>query len=161
VQIETCNYGHADNWADLRAKLWPRYSLEYHRTEISDLLSKSANNRVAFIAIAGTGQAIGFAEAALRHDFVNGCESSPVIFLEGIYVIPSARRGGVAMSLYKMVEAWGIQSGCHEIASDTPTANTDSQIFHKVLGFEERERVVFFRKVVRESGRDTQRIFRK
>jgi aminoglycoside 6'-N-acetyltransferase I len=138
MTIETCDDGHVDNWAALRAKLWPRHSVEHHLTEISDLLSKPIGNRVAFIAIAETSEAIGFAEAALRHDYVNGCESSPVVFLEGIYVVPIARRNGVATLLYKAVEASGRQSGCREIASDTPIENTDSQIFHKVLGFEER-----------------------
>jgi aminoglycoside 6'-N-acetyltransferase I len=148
MRIKICEYEHINKWAELRANLWPRHTLEHHRLEISDWLSKPADGRVAFIAIADTSQAIGFAEAALRHDYVNGCESSPVAFLEGIYVIPVARRDGVATSLYKAIEVWGAQRGCHEIASDTAVENTDSQIFHRMLGFEERERVVFFRKLI-------------
>ncbi|EBL5154416.1 GNAT family N-acetyltransferase [Salmonella enterica subsp. enterica serovar Dublin] len=45
------------------------------------------------------GVAIGFADASIRHDYVNGCDSSPVAFLEGIFVLPSFRQRGVAKQL--------------------------------------------------------------
>ena len=35
---------------------------------------------------------MGFAEASIRHDYVNGCETSPVVFLEGIYVRSEYRK---------------------------------------------------------------------
>ncbi len=59
------------------------------------------------IALDGDEGAMGFAEATLRTDFVNGCVSSPGVFLEGIYVEPQARRQGVARLLVDVVGAWG------------------------------------------------------
>jgi aminoglycoside 6'-N-acetyltransferase I len=77
---------------------------------------------------------------------VNGCETSPVAFLEGIYVEPWARRQGVAKELVAEVERWAFARGCQEFASDALLDDTDSHGMHVALGFEETERVVYFRK---------------
>lgn len=102
----------------------------------------------AFLALDEHGQAVGFADAALRLDYVNGCESSPVVYLEGIYVQPQQRRQGVARALISHVERWGIEHGSHELASDTAIENLASQQMHQQLGFSETERVVFFKKAL-------------
>ncbi|KJT50368.1 Aminoglycoside 6'-N-acetyltransferase, partial [Salmonella enterica subsp. enterica serovar Heidelberg str. RI-11-013343] len=40
----------------------------------------------------------------------------------------------------------GSDKGCREMASDTTPENTISQKVHQALGFEETERVIFYRK---------------
>jgi aminoglycoside 6'-N-acetyltransferase I len=82
----------------------------------------------------------------VRNDFVNGTRSSPVAFLEGIYVVPQERRRGVARSLIAAAEDWARVRGCVEFASDASLQNRLSQAMHQALGFEETERVVYFRK---------------
>lgn len=72
--------------------------------------------------------------------------STPVAFLEGIYVSPDARRNGVAAALIKEVERWARECGCGELASDALLENDASHAVHRAVGFEETERVVFFRK---------------
>ena len=99
-----------------------------------------------FIAHSAAGEPIGLAEAALRGDYVNGTASTPVAFLEGIYVLPDARRQGVAAALIGEVERWARDCGCRELASDALLGNELSHAVHCGLGFEETERVVFFRK---------------
>ena len=42
------------------------------------------------------GRAAGFAQCQLRHDYVEGTDSSPVGYLEGIYVQENRRGKGVA-----------------------------------------------------------------
>ena len=81
------------------------------------------------------------ADAALRHDYVNGCESSPVVYLEGIYVQPTSRRRGLAQALIARVAQWGSELGCRELASDAAIDNLASQQLHQRLGFAETERV--------------------
>jgi aminoglycoside 6'-N-acetyltransferase I len=103
---------------------------------------------VQFVAYAEQGQPVGFVEAALRHDYVNGTESSPVAFLEGVYVTPTHRRRGVARSLVAAVTGWAIEHGCRELASDAAIDNELSHRMHHSLGFAETERVVYFRKVL-------------
>lgn len=144
MRLEACTFDMLDDWVALRLALWPDGSAEGHRDDAAGIL-ESADD-AAFIARNDDGLAIGLAEAALRHDYVNGCESSPVGFLEGIYVRPEWRRRGVARALCQAVEAWAAGHGCAEFASDADLLNTGSQQMHHALGFEETERVVYYRK---------------
>ena len=80
---------------------------------------------------------------------MNGCETSPVGFLEGIYVDPAQRRQGMARALNAAAEQWARACGCSEFASDALLDNIDSHRMHAALGFAETERVVMFRKVLR------------
>jgi aminoglycoside 6'-N-acetyltransferase I len=106
-----------------------------------------APNRFAtFIATEPGHKVIGVAEVSLRTDYVNGTSSSPVGFLEGIYVDAAYRRRGVAGQLIDEAEAWAKSHGCTEFASDTTLENPASMAMHRAAGFEETERVVFFRK---------------
>lgn len=94
------------------------------------------------------GQPVGLAEAALRSDYVNGAETSLVAFLEGLYVVPDSRTKGVARSLLQEVIRWAREQGCRELASDALLENTSSHAVHRALGFQETERVVFFRRLL-------------
>jgi aminoglycoside 6'-N-acetyltransferase I len=99
-----------------------------------------------FVAYSPSREAVGLAEASVRHEYVNGTESSPVAFLEGLYVVPQARRKGIAAALVAAVCAWAQSAGCRELASDAVLENSISHVVHRALGFEETERVVFFRR---------------
>jgi len=74
------------------------------------------------------------------------CETSPVAFVEGIYVTPDARGRGVARALIAGVTQWAKDQGVTELASDALLDNEASHAMHKALGFCETERVVYFRK---------------
>jgi aminoglycoside 6'-N-acetyltransferase I len=133
-------------WRRMRQALWPEMTEEENRHETETMM---AHGLRFFVRIASDeeGRAVGFAEATLRGDYVNGCVTSPVVFLEGIYVEPRARRQGVARLLVDAVETWGRkQQGCRELASDALLENAESHAMHRALGFEETERVVYFRK---------------
>ena len=99
-----------------------------------------------FLAYSAQNDAIGLAEVSVRSDYVNGTETSPVAFLEGLYVAPQARRNGVAAALVAAACQWGRGAGCRELASDALLDNSTSQVVHRALGFEETERVVYFRR---------------
>lgn len=145
VIITAVTSADAADWLTLRNALWPGDRDDEHAQEIAQLL-REPGETVTLIARDAEQLAVGFAEASLRRDYVNGCESSPAAFLEGIYVIPSARRTGVARSLVAAVEQWGREQGCSEFASDAVLDNIDSHQMHHALGFMETGRVVFFRK---------------
>ncbi|MFJ6324022.1 MULTISPECIES: aminoglycoside 6'-N-acetyltransferase [unclassified Rhizobium] len=146
MRIEEAAQEHLDDWVRLRAELWPNGSFERHRAELAQFASNK--NAVAFLAIDSANHAVGFAEATLRHDYVNGCETSPVAFLEGIYVRGEHRRQGIAEALCHAVAGWGRAAGCSEFASDALIDNLDSHAFHEALGFAETRRVVYFRKLL-------------
>ena len=131
--------------ATLRRALWPSPEID-HPAEIGRLIRHPGGDMTMFVAFAASGAIVGFAEASIRHDYVNGCGTSPVAFLEGIFVEPASRRTGAARALTAAVEAWGAARGCRELASDADLENTTSHAMHAALGFEETERVVCFRK---------------
>jgi aminoglycoside 6'-N-acetyltransferase I len=130
----------------LRSALWPD-SDPAELDEIAARIAGPAPDHLVLIA-QGEGAAIGFAEVALRRDYVNGCEGSPVAFLEGIYVDKAYRRRGIARALADAASEWGNSRGAAEFASDALLDNSASHAFHAALGFEETERVVYFRRLI-------------
>jgi aminoglycoside 6'-N-acetyltransferase I len=146
MQITPCTSADLEDWVRLRVALWPDYSLMELRAGAEEMLSDTANS-IALLCRIG-GRAVGFAEGGLRHDYVNGCETSPVAFLEGIFVTPAHRNKRVGQALVERVADWGRNLGCVEFASDALLENEDSHAFHGALGFVETERVVYFRKAL-------------
>ena len=140
--------GQADvaDWTALRTALWPQ-SQGRHAADIAALV-EDAGETLNLIARNAEGKALGFLEAALRHDYVNGCKTSPVAFLEGIFVVPEARGTGVARTMVAVAERWAKDEGWTEFASDAALDNHASHAMHQALGFVETQRVVFFRKVL-------------
>ena len=137
----------AGAWLALRLALWPGNRRDEFAAEIARLLDDPGNT-VTFIARDDAGEIAGFAEAALRHDYVTGCTTSPVAFLEGIYTAPAYRRQGIARRMVDAVAEWGRHQGCTEFASDASIDNLASQQMHARLGFAETGRVVCFRKTL-------------
>lgn len=146
MEITPCTSTDLDDWVRLRLALWPAYAFAELRAGAEAMLSDTANS-IALICRIG-GRAVGFAEGGLRHDYVNGCETSPVTFLEGIFVTPAHRDKRVGAALVEGVAEWGRNRGCVEFASDALLENEDSHAFHGALGFVETERVVYFRKML-------------
>jgi len=129
----------------MRLALWPD-------SEIDDLAELAGRtDSVVLIARAAEDEAIGFAEISLRHDYVNGCDASPVAFLEGLYVEPAHRRQGVAKALVAAGLDWARAQGIAEFASDALLDNAASHAFHAAIGFEETERVVYFRRPIAQA----------
>ena len=121
-----------------------------HEEQLREVAEHLADARYAdFLADAG-GSAVGLAEAELRTDYVNGTTTRPVAFLEGLYVLPQERRKGVARALVAAVAQWGREQGCTELASDALADDRTSHAMHRALGFQETERVVFFRRSLLE-----------
>ncbi len=145
MTIRAATAQDATAWLALRAKLWPITPADEHRREIAQQLADPARF-LALLALDDARHAVGFVEATVRGDYVNGCLTSPVAFLEGIYVEPGAQRRGVARSLCTAVERWALARGCTELASDALVDNAASHDFHHAIGFAPTERVVFYRK---------------
>ena len=89
---------------------------------------------------------MGFAQCQLRRDYVEGTETSPVGYLEGIYVVEECRKKGIAGALLDACESWAREKGCAEFASDCELENAQSLRFHLSMGFEEANRIICFTK---------------
>ena len=132
-----------DRYVRLRVALWPGTTEMRHRTEIAAMLAKPEENAV--FVCEEDGVLLGFAEVSQRK-WAEGCLSSPVGYLEGWYVAEAARRRGIGRALARACEAWAIERGCTEMASDTDLGNTVSEAAHARLGYTEAGRVIAFRK---------------
>jgi aminoglycoside 6'-N-acetyltransferase I len=151
ISIERGTLSRLEDWIALRQALWPEAAAEELRHGAEALMNGS-RRAAFFLALTVRQGTVGFAEATLRTDYVNGCDTSPVGFLEGIYVQPNWRRRGVARRLSAAVEDWAAGMGCSELASDALLENTGSHRMHTALGFEETERVVYYRKQLSPRG---------
>jgi len=146
-RIECCVSVDHPDWLALRQALWPDTPRHEHLAEMASFLA-SPERFLQLVARTDCGEPAGLAEASVRTDYVNGTATSPVAFLEGVFVAPGQRRRGVASSLLTRVATWARERGCHELASDAPLDNEVSHALHKALGFRETERVVYFSKAL-------------
>jgi aminoglycoside 6'-N-acetyltransferase I len=87
----------------------------------------------------------GFISYSLR-PWAEGCESTPVPYVEGWWVADDLRRTGVGRALVQAVEAWSRAHGYAELGSDVELDNAISLRAHAALGFEPTVRVQYFRK---------------
>lgn len=141
--IERCVAVDQPGWLDLRLALWPDATVDEHRGYMA--LSLAQPERFLQLMVYDAGRrAVGFIEGSIRGDYVNGTESSPVGFVEGVYVVPAWRRKGIARLLFDAIGDWARARGCRELASDALIDNEISQRAHRALGFRETERVVYF-----------------
>jgi aminoglycoside 6'-N-acetyltransferase I len=127
----------------MRAALWPDEDPLQMEAELPRM--RADPDQVAFVAQRDDGLLCGFAEAAVRA-YANGVDESPCAFLEGWWVDEDVRRTGVGRALVAAVEDWARARGFTELGSDALLDNLVSHQAHRALGFEERERVVCFRK---------------
>jgi aminoglycoside 6'-N-acetyltransferase I len=127
----------------MRAALWPDEDPAELESGLDELLADQT--QVAFVAERDDGRLAGFAEASVRR-YANSNDESPCAFLEGWWVDEDVRRSGVGRALVAAVEDWARGQGFTELGSDALLDNALSHAAHHRLGFEERERVIYFRK---------------
>ncbi len=136
---------------------WLRMSLALFADEPRDEIERGMRNTLAnpraavFIAEReDDGTPCGFVEVGTR-SYAEGCESSPVPYVEAWYVDPDVRRHGVGRALLAAAEDWARGLGYREIASDALLDNVVSHRAHLRSGYQEVERIVVFRKVLAET----------
>jgi aminoglycoside 6'-N-acetyltransferase I len=133
----------------MRLQLWGG-AAEDHTPDIEAYFA-TPRGGITFV-VESTGRRLcGFIEVSLRI-YAEGCQTSPVAYIEGWYVDEDFRRRTLGRRLVHTAEAWARGQGLQEIASDTPIDNTVSLQAHQALGYEEVERIVCFRKALDVSG---------
>jgi aminoglycoside 6'-N-acetyltransferase I len=141
--IRTYDDGDRSEWLRMRRALWGNCPDEQQAKEMQEILAGDIEE--VFFAQRPDGGLCGFLEAALRSR-ADGCETSPVGYIEGWYVDPDARMQGVGRALVDAAEAWARSKGCREMASDAELWNTVSHQAHGALGYQEIGRGVQFKK---------------
>lgn len=131
--------------ARLAIQMWEEHEVEELAGEFEALVQ--SEDATCFLKYEGE-VAVGFAQCQLRHDYVEGTETSPVGYLEGILVEEAFRHKGYAKELLVACEKWAKSKGCTEFASDCELENEESLRFHMAMQFEEANRVICFRKSI-------------
>ncbi|MCB0035885.1 MAG: GNAT family N-acetyltransferase [Anaerolineales bacterium] len=133
-----------DEWLRMRFALWPDGSVEEYTADLDEMLAD--DGWAVFVCERPEGGLCGFLEISTRHDYVEGCDTSPVGYMEGWYVDEDMRRKGIGRQLFAAGEQWAVQKGFSEIGSDTWLDNEMSIAAHEALGYKVAGRNVHFRK---------------
>jgi putative acetyltransferase len=140
------------DWLRMRCALWPEETDGQHVAEFEAYFAGRFPNppglflaSAAFVAVRPIGGLCGFAEASIR-SYAEDCETTRVGYVEGWFVDPDARRKRIGRMLLAAAEAWAIEQGCTEMASDAHLENAVSREAHRALGYAESSRLVHFRK---------------
>ena len=150
MEIRPVKRSDRDEWSRMRTRLYSSPDPQ----EIDDWFDAAASGGTSLVGVAvlvvdrGNGALAGFVEIGSR-SYAEGCETTPVAYLEGWYVDPDVRRAGLGARLLNAAETWALKHGFDEIASDTELDNENSLHTHLALGFEEIERQICFKKRLR------------
>jgi len=150
MQIRRVSAGDEAEWLRVRDALWPGLSAAHHRQEMAGYLADEVTHAV-FVLDRGEGRLGGFLEASTRSG-ADGCETSPVGYVEGWYIDPDLRRSGWGGALVAAAEGWARARGYAEMASDCEVENVVSFLAHSALGYREVHRLVHFRKRLTGGG---------
>lgn len=133
--------------AELAVQMWDSHNVDELELKFEEIInSESADFFIKYV----DNEPVGFAQCSLRVDYVEGTDSSPVGYLEGIFIDANCRNNGYAKELLSACEKWAKERGCKEFASDCELDNADSLQFHIAMGFEETNRIICFKKDIKE-----------
>jgi aminoglycoside 6'-N-acetyltransferase I len=139
--IRRATHADKEGWLELRQRLWPEAPLQYLSLDLDDRLADA--NYAIFVISNGDERLVAFIEAGLR-DHGEGCETSPVGYIEAWYVDEQLRGQKLGRDLVLTAEGWAREKGAREMASDTWLENETSIQAHLKLGYREAERLVHF-----------------
>lgn len=142
IEIRKVTSAEKDAWFQMRKGVWPEAEDEYLLFDMDEALASQVD--LIFMAFVND-QPAGMLEASIR-EYAEGCDSSPVGYIEAWFVYGDYRRTGVAAELVKAAENWAREKGCTEMGSDTWLDNEVSIKAHQKLGYYEVERLVHFAK---------------
>lgn len=130
-------------WLRMRKLLYPEYSQEELLSEIKKIFHEKTIvgelDYAVFVYEKGKENLGGFIETSIRQN-VSKCQSSPVGYIESLYVDSDIRRNGIARDLVSESEKWIIEKKCSEFAVDTDPNEKGSIAFYLSCGFAEIRR---------------------
>ena len=132
-------------WITLSDKLFKDTNKDELQKDYHQMMSSEKHRN---ILVKNKQTFIGFIDISIRTEYVEGASSSPIGYIEGIYIEAQFRKMGIARKLIKLAEDWFVEKGCKEVGSDTWDWNKDAQEFHKRLGFKEEDVLVHFIKKI-------------
>ncbi len=129
-------------WKAMRCDLYEALDDGFHDREMSQV--HSSDVWYCRFIVDQLDNPIGMVELSLRN-IVDGCLSSPVPYLEGLYLMSGYRNKGVGQQVMQLLIQWCMDNGHKEFATDTEITNHRAQQFYERLGFAEVDRVVGYK----------------
>ncbi|WP_406831034.1 GNAT family N-acetyltransferase [Pedococcus sp. KACC 23699] len=110
----------------------------------------------AYVAMAD-GRAVGFTVAATTP--FSALTEAPCVTIDQLYVVPEARKHGVARHLMSAVTVYADSRGCEQIGCNVPAQHRDANRFFARLGFSSQvvRRITTVSALRRRLGADEQR----
>ncbi len=146
--IRAITHGDVERWLQMRRILWPDSAENTLQQEMTVIFDNAKNNQV-YVCEVESHDIVAFIEINLRIR-VHGCISSPIAYIEGLYVEPNYRLQGIAKALTTEAENWARRNGCAELAVDVIFNNSMNQQIHQKLGYKEVEKIVIYCKTLTE-----------
>ncbi|MBX3035960.1 MAG: GNAT family N-acetyltransferase [Anaerolineales bacterium] len=140
IEIRKVTSAEKDAWLQMRKGVWPEATDDYLLYDMDEILVSDID--AVFMAFVD-GKEAGMIETSTR-EYAEGCESSPVGYIEAWFVEGEFRKTGVAGALVQAAENWAREKGCVEMGSDTWLENESSIRAHEKLGYKEVDRLVHF-----------------
>ena len=134
-----------DTLVNLAGIMWDRHSVIQLFHEFSEIMAKGDTQ---FFLKYEDEIAVGFAQCRLRHDHVKGTKTSPVGYLERVFVKEGYRNKGYAVELLEACEAWAKENGCMELAGDCEIDDKESFVFYTAMNITEANRLICFTKAL-------------
>jgi len=145
VEIRRYKLTDWNEWLRMNRALFPNLNPE---SDVAEMLATLARSDAAvFVIDRGDGRLAGYVEVGER-SIADGCESSPVGYIEAWYVDPDVRRSGYGRSLLDAAERWALERGRSEMASDALLDNQISHEAHRKSGYEQVDKVITYRKTI-------------
>jgi aminoglycoside 6'-N-acetyltransferase I len=88
-------------WLDMTVRLWPEATTAELKEDFHRILSSEEDT---VLLCKEDGQVVGMAVIALRHDYVEGTTTTPVGYIEGIFVREECRGRKAGQHLVEAAE---------------------------------------------------------
>ncbi len=112
-------------------------------TEIHERISKLIDNKQTALFVAEiNGQAAGWIQVSIR----SAIETGELAEITGLVVDESFRGKGIGKSLVLKAEQWAESTGYNSIRVRTNVLRTETHLFYKGIGFEEKKKQTVFQK---------------
>jgi len=128
-------------WRKFRNSVYSTVTDEFHEIEMENIFG--SEEWFCYFLTNENNNIIGFVELSARN-VVDGCLSSPVAYIEGLYIEAEYRGKGAGKKAIEAIHKWCKINGFTELAADAELSNLNAQIFFNAVGFKETYRVVEF-----------------
>ncbi len=125
----------------MREEVYSSLDDEFHEKEMKQIFKSS--DWFCYFLMNENNQILGLAELSSRN-IVDGCLSSPVAYLEGLYLKEKYQDMGLGRQAIEAIKIWCKEQGFTELCMDTELANVKAQKFFRTVGLQETYRIVQF-----------------